>query len=157
MKSLAALLLLSCVFALPAWSDADPISTGRTCAEVLPLLADMSAAANAHDVGRHVGFYAHDASVTLIYNGIALVGWETIRDKQREWWKNGKSDVAYRMRDKPDCRAPAPDVVITTLFMQSRRTMPSGDVTEGEFAVSSVWQKRQEGWRVIYSHESTTR
>jgi hypothetical protein len=42
------------------------------------------------------------------------------------------------------------------LLMKSRRTLPNGETKEGEFAVSSVWQKRSEGWRVIYSHESTT-
>ena len=34
--------------------------------------------------------------------------------------------------------------------------MPNGQIADGELAISSVWQKRPEGWRVIYSHESTT-
>ena len=69
----------------------------------------VRAAANAHDVERHVGFYAHDSEVTLIFNGVPIVGWDAIR----------------------------------------------GEVSEGAFAASDVWQKRAEGCRVIYGHEST--
>jgi ketosteroid isomerase-like protein len=124
--------------------------------EVAPLLAQMGAAANAHDVERHVGFYAHDPSVTFIFNGKAIVGWTAIRDNQREVWRNGKSDVSYTMEGKPEFAVVSPNTVITTLFLHSRRTMPDGEIRDGEFAISSVWQKRPEGWRVIYAHESTT-
>jgi hypothetical protein len=58
----------------------------------------MGAAANAHDVERHVGFYAHNPSVTFIFNGKAIVGWAAIRDSQRKVWRNGKSDVIYAVK-----------------------------------------------------------
>jgi ketosteroid isomerase-like protein len=153
----ALLLLLLVARADSALSADDAASTETARAEVAPLLAEMGAAANAHDVKRHVGFYAHDPSVMLIFDGESIVGWDAIFDKQREWWQNGKTDVVYTMQGKPDFRVPAPGVVVTTLFMKSRRTAPSGEIKEGAFAVSAVWQKRPEGWRVIYSHESTTR
>jgi ketosteroid isomerase-like protein len=126
-------------------------------AEVAPLLAEMGAAANAHDVERHVGFYAHDDSVVFIFNGEPTIGWEAIRDKQREVWRNGTSDVVYTMQGQPTFLVAARGLVITTIFLKSRRTMPNGQVADGKFAISSLWQKRPEGWRVIYSHESTTR
>jgi uncharacterized protein (TIGR02246 family) len=157
MKSAAWLWLLAVAAAGPVLSAHADIDAETARSEVAPLLAEMGAAANAHDVERHVGFYAHDASVMLIFNGEAITGWEAIRDKQREWWQNGKTDVVYTLQGKPDFRVPGPGVVVTTLFMKSRRTMPDGATKEGEFAVSAVWQKRPEGWRVIYSHESTTR
>ena len=119
-------------------------------------LAQMGAAANAHDVDKHVGFYAHDALTVLIFNGEQIIGWDSIRAKQAEWWNGGKTDVVYTVLAKPDVRAITPELAITTLVMKSRRTAPSGDVKEGTLAVSSVWQKRPEGWRVIYSHESTS-
>jgi ketosteroid isomerase-like protein len=136
----------------------DAITNPNTeSAEVAPLLAEMGVAANAHDVERHVGFYAHDGSVIFIFNGEPTIGWEAIRDKQREVWRNGTSDVVYTMQGKPTFLVPAPGLVVTTIFLKSRRTMPNGQVADGEFAISSLWQKRPEGWRVIYSHESTTR
>src|SRR5271165_3397367 len=157
MKFLMIALSLNLAAALPAWcadSRGDAAVTGR--AEVAPLLAEMGAAANAHDVERHVGFYAHDPAVTLIYNGQAIVGWEAIRDKQAEWWKNGKTDVVYTMQGAPDIRVAGPGLVVTTIFMESRRTMPSGEIAENSFVASALWQKRADGWRVIYAHESTT-
>ena len=157
MKTLAFLSALSVMAAYSAPAADEPSAAERARAEVAKSLADMGAAANAHDVERHVGFYAHDPEVTLIFNGVPIVGWEAIRDQQREWWKDGKTDVVYTMQGKPDYRVLGPTVVVTTLLMKSRRTGPGGEVSEGAFAVSDVWQKRAEGWRVIYGHESTTR
>jgi len=50
----------------------------------------------------------------------------------------------------------SPEIVIATMILDSRRTMPDGEVRDGEFAITSVWQKNPEGWRVSYAHESTT-
>ncbi len=157
MKTLAFLSALSVVTASPLLAADEPAAAERARAEVAKSLADMGAAANAHDVERHVGFYAHDPEVTLIFNGVPIVGWEAIRDQQREWWRDGKTDVVYTMQGKPKYRVLGPTVVITTLLMKSRRTGPGGEASEGAFAVSDVWQKRAEGWRVIYGHESTAR
>ena len=60
----------------------DPAGADR--AEVASSLADMGAAANAHDVDRHVSFYANDPSTILIFDGEAILGWDAIREKQRE-------------------------------------------------------------------------
>ncbi len=116
----------------------------------------MGAAANAHDVDRHVGFYAHDASTVLIFDGEAIIGWDAIRSKQRDWWADGKTDVIYTLQGRPEVRVFEPDLALTTMFMKSRRTTQSGAVKEGRFAVSAVWRKRPEGWKVICSHESST-
>jgi hypothetical protein len=43
------------VWATDAAANSDTVS-----AEVAPLLAQMGAAANAHNVERHVGYYVHD-------------------------------------------------------------------------------------------------
>jgi uncharacterized protein (TIGR02246 family) len=137
------------------WAGDAAAYSNAASAEIAPLLAEMGAAANAHDVERHVGFYAHDASVVFIFNGEPTIGWDAIREKQREVWKNGTSDVVYTMKGKPTFLVPAPGLVVTTIFLKSRRTMPNGQISDGEFAISSLWQKRPEGWRVIYSHEST--
>jgi ketosteroid isomerase-like protein len=125
-------------------------------AEVAAALKGMADAANAHDVERHVGYYARIPGVTLIVDGEPIVGWNTIRDKQEEWWNNGKTDVVYQLESAPEILELAPDVVVTTLLMKAHRTLPSGAVKEGRFAVSSIWKKGPDGWKVVYSHESTT-
>jgi uncharacterized protein (TIGR02246 family) len=157
MKYQVTALLFSIVGSQFVWAADAATNSNAASAEVAPLLAEMGAAANAHDVDRHVGFYAHDGSVVFIFNGEPTIGWEAIREKQREVWRNGTSDVVYTMQGKPTFLEPAPGLVVTTIFLRSRRTMPDGQISDGEFAVSSLWQKRPEGWRVIYSHESTTR
>jgi hypothetical protein len=84
MKTLT-LLVLSTTASVPAWC-ADAITNVHAGAQgdVVPLLQEMVAAANAHDLERHIGFYAHEPSVTLIVNGEAIVGWDAIRAKQSE-------------------------------------------------------------------------
>jgi ketosteroid isomerase-like protein len=149
-------LLLSMVGSESAWAVDAPKNSNAASAEVAPLLAEMGAAANAHDIERHVGFFAHDDSVIFIFNGESTIGWEAIREKQREVWRNGTSDVVYTMQGTPTFLVPAPGLVVTTIFLKSHRTMPNRQIADGEFAIFSVWQKRPEGWRVIYSHESTT-
>jgi ketosteroid isomerase-like protein len=144
---------LAMVFVYPGVRADVPIDPK---AEVAAALKGMGDAANAHDVERHVGYYAHIPDVTLIVDGEPIVGWDTIRDKQKEWWSNGKTDVVYQMQGAPEVLELAPNVLVTTLFMRAHRTLPSGEVREGRFAVSSIWQKRPDGWKVVYSHESTT-
>jgi uncharacterized protein (TIGR02246 family) len=131
-------------------------TAGNPRAEVGAALQGMGDAANAHDVERHVGYYAHIPEVTLIVDGEQLKGWETIRDKQREWWNNGKTDVVYQFDGPPEVRVLAPDIVVTTLLMKAHTTLANGTARDGHFAVSAIWQKRPEGWRVVYSHESAT-
>ena len=156
MKSSLLLVLVALANTSPAQSLLAAKDAERARSEVASLLAQMGAAANRHDIEGHVGFYAHDPAVTLIVDGTRLVGFEAIRDKQREWWRDGNTDVVYTVLGRPDFQVLAPTVVVSTLLMTSRRSLPDGATKEGEFAVSSVWQKRREGWRVIYSHESTT-
>ena len=148
------LTLLAAVCVHPGFA-AEPLSGAR--ADVAAALQGMGDAANAHDVERHVGYYAHIPGVTLIVDGEPLVGWATIRDKQKEWWNNGKTDVVYELKGPPEVVQLSPTVVVTTLLMKAHRTLPSGEVKEGGFAVSAVWQKRPEGWKVVYSHESSSR
>ena len=104
MKYQVAALLFSIVGSQSVWAADAATHSNAASAEVAPLLAEMGAAANAHDVERHVGFYAHDASVVFIFNGEPTIGWEAIREKQREVWRNGTSDVVYTIQGKPTCR-----------------------------------------------------
>jgi ketosteroid isomerase-like protein len=135
-------------------SRADAPLEPRT--EVAAALKGMGDAANAHDVERHVGYYARIPNVTLIVDGEPLVGWNTIRDRQQEWWNNGKTDVVYQLQGTPEILELDPNLMVTTLLMKAHRTLSSGEVKEGRIAVSSIWQKGPDGWKVVYSHESST-
>jgi ketosteroid isomerase-like protein len=123
--------------------------------EIAPLFAEMQAAANAHDTDRHLAFYAREPSLLFVINDEAIHGWEALREKQLQWWNNGKSDVVYTQVGEPDYRLVAPGLVMLTHFLKSRRTLPDGETRHTGFGISALWQKRPEGWRIIYAHEST--
>jgi predicted DCC family thiol-disulfide oxidoreductase YuxK len=48
----------------------------------------------------------------------------------------------------------APGMVLSTLYMTAHRTTTEGRSRVNHMAVSAIWKKLPEGWRVIYSHES---
>lgn len=65
--------------------------------------------------------------------------------------------MVYTLQGKPEVRSLAPGLATSTIFMKSTRSTASGTTKEGSFAVSAIWKRFPEGWRVIYSHESTSR
>ena len=124
-------------------------------AEITPLFQDMYAAANAHDTDRHLAVYARTPNIVFVVNDDPTEGWDALRVKQRQWWLDGKSDVVYGLVAPPDYRLLAPDLVLQTYALTSRRSVAGGGTREGRIAVSAIWQKRPEGWRIIYANEST--
>jgi len=138
--------------AVAAAQSADDLASAR--AEITPLFAEMQAAAKVHDTDRHLAFYAREPSLLFIINDQRITGWETLRIKQRQWWNDGRSDVVYTPMGEPDYRMLGPGLVVVTYFLTSRRTLASGEIRVSGFGISAIWQKRPEGWRIIYAHES---
>ena len=66
---IALLSALSVAAGIGRASEPAPNAEEQAKTEVARSLAEMGAAANAHDVERHMAFYARDSSVTLIVNG----------------------------------------------------------------------------------------
>jgi len=124
-------------------------------AEILPLLEEMNDAANVHDAERHVAFYARDPDLLFVVHDRAIVGWDAVLEQQRVWWRDGKTDVVYTMAGEPEFRMPQAGLVIVTYFLDSVRGMGDGTTRQMRLAISAVWQRRPEGWRIIYAHEST--
>ena len=123
--------------------------------QVQPLLDEMTVAANAHDTDRFLATYLHSPDLVFVFNGDVINGIDSVRTLQLGWWNNGKSGVVYAERSPAEITALTPDIAIVVQAMQSRRKLPSGKVSSGNFAVMDVWQKRPEGWRIIQVHEST--
>jgi ketosteroid isomerase-like protein len=133
-------------------AESDNLEAAR--AEIAPLFAEMQAAANAHDTDRHLAFFAQEPSVLFIINDEAIIGWEALREKQLQWWNNGKTDVVYTQVGQPDYRMPAPGLVMLTHFLTSLRTLPSGEKRADGFGISLLWQRRPEGCRIMHAHEA---
>jgi hypothetical protein len=84
-----------------------------------------------------------------------IQGWDSLRENQLKWWLNGKSDVVYTLKGKSEFQVLSPTIVAVTQLETSTRTLPSGETGKNDFAISMIWQKLPEGWRVVYDHEST--
>jgi uncharacterized protein (TIGR02246 family) len=125
--------------------------------QIEPLLTEMMSAANAHDTDRFLATYLRGATLVFAFNGTVTTGWDNVRALQLKWWNNGKSDVVYSYVGQPAFTVIGPSVAAVTTRMSSRRILPSGEASTGEFAVTMVWQKRAEGWRIVQVHESTVR
>ena len=151
---------------LARWrSGASPAATASTVsppreletakAEILPLLEEMNEAANVHDAERHVAFYARDPDLLFVIHDQAIVGWDALLEQQRAWWRDGKTDVVYTMAGEPEFRMPQPGLVIVTHFLDSVRSLGGGTTKRMRLAISAVWQRGPDGWKIIYAHEST--
>lgn len=123
--------------------------------QLQPLLQEMLVAANAHDTDRFLAPYVHDSTLVMVFNGMVVVGYDSVRALQLKWWNGGHSDVVYSRRGPPQIAVLSPGAVVVTDPLRSARTDSTGVVRTGDFAATSVWQKRPEGWRIVAVHEST--
>lgn len=131
----------------------DALAEART--EIEPLFERMQTTANAHDVDGHLAAYARDSTLLFVINDEIVRGWSELHERQRQWWQDGKSNAVYRVLGEPDYRMPAPGLVVQTYLLSSHRTLADGTARDGRIAVTDIWRKGPDGWRVIYAHEST--
>ncbi|HEY0704686.1 MAG TPA: nuclear transport factor 2 family protein [Candidatus Acidoferrales bacterium] len=133
----------------------EPIADAVT-KQLAPLLNELQAAANAHDTDRFMAFYIKGDGLTAIFNGEAIRGWDNLYAQQLKWWNHGKIDAVYTMQGYREFMVLGPDAAVVTMFESSTRTGADGKPSENRFAISMVWQKlMQNGWKIVYSHEST--
>lgn len=122
---------------------------------VMPLLAELEASANAHDTDRHMAAYARESSLTFVFNGVIIRGWEQLRDLQRQWWDDSKVQGSYTYVDSPIFEALGDDAGLTTFLIAARKDAPDGSVIEKRLAYSALWRRLPEGWRITFAHESS--
>lgn len=123
-------------------------------AALRPMLAELLAAANAHDTDRHLALYLQSPELVFVVNDEPIRGIDSLRVRQRQWWQDGKSDVVYEIVGAPAYRSPAPGVVIQTYFLKAVRSVAGTPPRTSSFGITAVWQHRPEGWRIIYAHEA---
>jgi uncharacterized protein (TIGR02246 family) len=160
MKALVLGMVACCILlAVPTRDPGQMITLQNASADVeralRPLIGELQAAAGAHDTDRFMAFYARRADLVAVFNGEPIHGWEDLHAQQLKWWKNGKSDVVYTQRGAPEILVLGPDAAVVTLLLDSTRTGADGTASKNSFAISMVWKKLPEGWRIVYSHEST--
>jgi ketosteroid isomerase-like protein len=121
---------------------------------VMPLLAELEASANAHDTDRHMAAYARESSLTFVFNGEIVRGWDQLRELQRQWWSDGNVKGSYTYVDSPIFEVLGDDAGLTTFLIAARKDAVDGSVVEKRLAYSALWRRLPEGWRITFAHES---
>ena len=145
------------LFTLVAAGGARAQSAPSAEAQIAPLLDSQVVAANAHDTDRFLQTFVHDSTLVQVFNGEVTLGYPAVRALQLRWWQNGRSDVVYRRAAPPTFLVLDAGAVVVTQLLTAERTAADGQVARRTIAVTMVWQKRAEGWRVAYQHESSAR
>lgn len=156
MKRIVNCVAIACVL-LPTIVSAQVASQVSRAVErqITPLMMETTAAANSHDTDRFLSAYLHDSTLVFVFNGEVIVGIDSVRTLQLKWWNDGKSDVTYTQSGPLRFTVLAPDAAVVTMTMESSRMLANGQKSVSRFAVTDVWQKRPDGWRVVQVHEST--
>jgi len=153
MKTGLANIFATCLLAA---SVAPAQSKPSVAQQILPLLHQQVVAANAHDTDSFLATFLHDPSITFVFNGQIIRGFDNLREQQLKWWKNGKSDAVYIEQGQPEIDGLDAHTALVTQELASHRTMPDGKPHDDKFVITSIWQKLPAGWRVTYCHESHT-
>jgi hypothetical protein len=154
----ALLASLAACAALPAVA-ADATGEARVRAGIMPLFTAMQAAANVHDAEAHLAYFVRDPDLTFVANGAEIHGWDSLLAQQKKWWPGGKiapTDEAhqpYRLAEGPSFQLFGPRLAMLTFVLDARRVYPDR-VMRRPIAVSQLWEKRPEGWKIVYAHES---
>jgi ketosteroid isomerase-like protein len=151
------IIALVTILAVPAAADT---MESRVQAEIMPSFEAMQAAANVHDADAHVGYFAKDPKVIFVAGDRRIIGWQAILDQQRKWWPGGRIqtgsgvETPYTLTAGPDFIVLDPRSALLSFMLDAPKTNADGTRIDRTIGVSQLWQKRPEGWRVIYAHES---
>ena len=124
---------------------------------VMPLLAELEASANARDTERHMAAYARESSLTFVFNGEIVRGWDQLRELQRQWWSDATVKSSYTYLDSPIFEILGDDAGLTTLLIAARKVAVDGSIVEKTLAYSALWRRLHDGWRITFAHESSGR
>lgn len=120
---------------------------------ILPLMARMLRAANAHDTDAFMASMQRGPSLVFAINGEVIRGWNALHAQQLKWWHDGHSTARYS-EGRPGFMALAPDVEVVTWPLVSHGVTTAGKPTRTAFVVTYIWRHLPAGWQIVYGHES---
>lgn len=147
-------LILGPMVCLLAVLSMRPAEAASPHAQIRARIDAMALAAKAHDTDAFLEPFMRGPRLVFVINGEVILGWNALRAAQLKWWRNGASDARYRQISPTRFMDVAPGVVVTTQQLVSRRKGPDGKTQENTFAVSTVWRRLHDGWRIVYASES---
>lgn len=155
------ILALAAAVATPATSASSSTVESRVRAEIMPAFERMQAAANRHDADAHVAYFARDPRLIFLVGDRRIVGWKALLEQQRKWWPEGRIDpqtgqLPYKLIEGPDVIVLDARSALLSFMLDAPKANADGKTVDRTLAVSQLWQKRPEGWRVIYAQEAAT-
>lgn len=156
------ILALVALVSVPAIAADSSSLESRVRAEIMPSFKAMQAAANLHDADAHVAFFAKDPKLIFMVGDKRIIGWQAVLDQQRKWWPGGRirpgsgAEIPYKLTAGPDIIVLDPQSALLSFMLDAPTTNAAGARVDRTLAISQLWQKRPEGWRVIYAQESAT-
>ena len=156
------ILALSALVAVaPVAAKGDDLEN-RVRAEILPSFRAMQAAANIHDAAAHVAFYAKDPKLLFVIGDRRIVGWHALLEQQRKWWPEGRmppesgANAPYRLIAGPNIIVLDARAALLSFTLDAPKADAKGEIVDRTLAISQLWQKRPEGWRITYAQEAAT-
>jgi uncharacterized protein (TIGR02246 family) len=116
------------------------------------LMAELDQAASALDVNRFMSHFVRDSSLVYAVAGTTRRGWTEVERSHRESWTR-IAEASFRLGDLA-VTVLAPDAAVVTGVGEARMTLKDGRTRAGPFAVTAIWRRTPEGWRVLQMHES---
>ena len=70
---------------------------------------------------------------------------------------DGKVRSTYTYVDGPIFEVLGDDAGLTTFLIAARKEADDGSVVEKMLAYSALWRRFQDGWRIVFAHESSNK
>ena len=121
---------------------------------VLPLLTELEASANAADTDRHMAPYMNSPSLTFVFNGEIVRGWNALYELQCQWWIDDSIKRTYKYLGTPIIETMGTDAGLTTFLIAATREEADGTFVERTLAYSALWRRLGERWCITFAHES---
>lgn len=119
--------------------------------EILSLEATFNDAYGENDLDTYFGMYADDA--TLIFYGAR----HTLADYDEEWRATVADGGRVDENEMSDMRIqvmPGGTVAVATYVLETLSHTPDGEAERARAYETDVWQKREDGWKIISMHYS---
>jgi uncharacterized protein (TIGR02246 family) len=163
-KLVIAVFVVTLVFVVSAQAEESPsvrkmapMSSGELDApavvkEVTDTFKQFIAAINRKDASAWAKYYSRDEFVSAVAGA-------DLYDTRSSWVKTITSYFSKRARQHVEPQEVritllGPNLVLLTSKEKAEMQLKSGQSSRSRHVFTTVWKKGQEGWRILYSHES---
>ncbi|TAJ14823.1 DUF4440 domain-containing protein [Marinilabiliaceae bacterium JC017] len=120
--------------------------------EVETLLEDLLAAYNERDIDRYLEHYAQSPDFTFVMNGDVVTSWQKFAEMAREG--HDKYSNWHVTIKKQYGEVITNEIVIITQLFEYSSTLKEGPPEMGTGCYTTVWQKKNNDWKIVHTIEA---